>query len=103
MNPTFKAPGTKRLKLKYEKVISILLKSCFNLSLRRYIVASEWACLEAAPRWVFIEDEGPHVGKCSVDPGLFQRMRHAPLVVNVVAPQQARPARCPSTCHRHAI
>ena len=38
-----------------------------------------------APRWIFVEDEGPHVGKCSVDPGLFARMRHAPLVVNVVA------------------
>ena len=29
-------------------------------------------------------------GKCSVDPGLFQRMRHAPLVVNVVAPEEVR-------------
>ena len=42
------------------------------------------------PRWIFIEDEGPHVGKCSVDPGLFARMRHAPLVVNVVAPRSTR-------------
>ena len=40
--------------------------------------------------WIFIEDEGPHVGKCSVDPGLFARMRHAPLVVNVVAPRATR-------------
>ena len=48
---------------------------------------------DAAParaRWIFIEDEGPHVGKCSVDPGLFARMRHAPLVVNVVAPRATR-------------
>ena len=41
-------------------------------------------------RWIFVEDEGPHVGKCSVDPGLFARMRHAPLVVNVVAPRATR-------------
>jgi tRNA 2-selenouridine synthase SelU len=44
----------------------------------------------AGPAWIFIEDEGPHVGKCSVDPGLFARMRHAPLVVNVVAPRATR-------------
>ena len=43
-----------------------------------------------APRWVFVEDEGPHVGKCSVDPGLFQRMRHAPLVANILAPREVR-------------
>jgi len=43
-----------------------------------------------APRWIFVEDEGPHVGKCSVDPGLFARMRHAPLVVNVVASRATR-------------
>ena len=42
------------------------------------------------PRWIFVEDEGPHVGKCSVDPGLFARMRHAPLVVNVVASRATR-------------
>jgi len=45
---------------------------------------------EKAPRWIFVEDEGPHVGKCSVDPGLFARMRHAPLVVNVVASRATR-------------
>ena len=44
----------------------------------------------AGPAWIFIEDEGPHVGKCSVDPGLFARMRHAPLVVNVAAPRATR-------------
>ena len=54
------------------------------------LVAMEWAAMASAPRWVFVEDEGPHVGKCSVDPGLFQRMRHAPLVVNVVAPEEVR-------------
>ena len=45
---------------------------------------------EEAKNWVFLEDEGPHVGKCSVDPGLFSRMRVAPLVVNVVAPREMR-------------
>ena len=45
---------------------------------------------KTAPRWIFVEDEGPHVGKCSVDPGLFARMRHAPLVVNVVASRATR-------------
>jgi tRNA 2-selenouridine synthase len=45
---------------------------------------------QKAPRWIFVEDEGPHVGKCSVDPGLFARMRHAPLVVNVVASRATR-------------
>ena len=47
-------------------------------------------CEKKAPRWIFIEDEGPHVGKCSVDPGLFARMRHAPLVVNVIASRATR-------------
>ncbi|EEH60131.1 uncharacterized protein MICPUCDRAFT_30706 [Micromonas pusilla CCMP1545] len=54
------------------------------------LVACAWAGSRPSPRWVFIEDEGPHVGKCSVDPGLFHRMRHAPLVVNVVAPSEVR-------------
>ena len=42
------------------------------------------------PRWVFVEDEGPHVGKCSVHPGLFQLMRHSPLVINIVAEKKLR-------------
>jgi hypothetical protein len=54
------------------------------------LVSCEWAALSPAPAWVFVEDEGPHVGKCSVDPGLFRRMRHAPIVVNVVAPGPVR-------------
>jgi tRNA 2-selenouridine synthase len=54
------------------------------------LVACAWSRLSPAPAWVFIEDEGPHVGKCSVDPGLFKRMRHAPLVINVVAPERVR-------------
>ena len=54
------------------------------------LVACAWSRLSPAPAWVFIEDEGPHVGECSVDPGLFKRMRHAPLVINVVAPERVR-------------
>jgi len=39
MNPTSKAPGTKRLILKYDEQLSILLKFCFQFKLRRYIGA----------------------------------------------------------------
>ena len=44
IKPTLKAPGTKRLKLKYVKLLSILLKFCLNFAsnfnLRRYTKAS---------------------------------------------------------------
>jgi len=53
------------------------------------LVACEWHALDAS-RWVFIEDEGPHVGRCSVDPLLFERMRNAPLVLRMVAPREVR-------------
>jgi len=33
MKPTLKAPGTKRLKLKYDKLLSILLQFCFQFKL----------------------------------------------------------------------
>jgi len=36
MKPTLKAPGTKRLKVKYDKLLSILLQCCFQIDLRRY-------------------------------------------------------------------
>ena len=36
MKPTLKAPGSKRSKVKYDKLLSIL---AFNFNLRRYIVA----------------------------------------------------------------
>jgi len=40
MEPTLKAPGTKRLKLKYIKLLSMLLQFClkfaFIFNLRRY-------------------------------------------------------------------
>jgi tRNA 2-selenouridine synthase SelU len=52
-------------------------------------VAFAWDALDPK-RWVFIEDEGPHVGRCSVDPKLFQRMREAPLILRLICPLQLR-------------
>ena len=52
-------------------------------------VAFAWDALDPK-RWVFIEDEGPHIGKCSVDPKLFQRMRTAPLILRLVCPLELR-------------
>ena len=49
------------------------------------LVAYKVAGMQAFPKWIFVEDEGPHVGKCSLDPGLFQCMRYAPLVINILA------------------
>jgi len=40
--------------------------------------------------WIFVEDEAPNVGRCSVPPLLYLKMRAAPLVVKVVVPQEAR-------------
>jgi len=53
------------------------------------LVACAWDALDPK-RWVFIEDEGPHVGRCSVDPLLFARMRNAPLVIRLVAAREIR-------------
>ena len=53
------------------------------------LVACEWHELDPN-RWVYIEDEGPHVGRCSVDPLLFERMRNAPLVLRMVASRDVR-------------
>ena len=36
MKPTLKAPGTQRLKVKYDRLLSILLQCCFHFKLRRY-------------------------------------------------------------------
>jgi hypothetical protein len=33
MKPTLKAPGTKRLKLKYDELLSVLLEFCFHIQL----------------------------------------------------------------------
>jgi len=53
------------------------------------LVACAWHALDPH-KWVFIEDEGPHVGRCSVDPLLFERMRNAPLVLRMVATREVR-------------
>ena len=52
-------------------------------------VAIEWAKLDPA-KWVFIEDEGPNVGKVSTPVGLYHRMRSAPVVLRVLVPTAAR-------------
>jgi len=38
-NPTLKAPGTERLKLKYDDLRSILQKNAFNFNMRLYYAA----------------------------------------------------------------
>ena len=53
------------------------------------MVVCTWDALDPT-RWVYIEDEGPHVGRCSVDPLLFVRMRNAPLVIRMVASRDIR-------------
>ena len=53
------------------------------------LVVCEWHFMDPN-KWVFIEDEGPHVGRCSVDPKLFERMRSAPLVLRMVASRELR-------------
>ena len=53
------------------------------------LVACAWHALNPN-KWVFVEDEGPHVGRCSVDPLLFERMRNAPLVLRMVATREVR-------------
>lgn len=53
------------------------------------LVACKWHSLDPN-KWVFIEDEGPHVGRCSVDPLLFERMRNAPLVLRMLASRSIR-------------
>ena len=45
MKPILKPPGTKRLKLKYDKLLSILLQVAFNFKLRHYTKVWEAADL----------------------------------------------------------
>ena len=56
MKPTLKAPGTKHLKLKYIKLLSILLKFClnlaFNFNLRRYNMEMAACGKLVDPPWV---------------------------------------------------
>lgn len=47
-------------------------------------LALQWRALDPT-RPVFIEDEEGHVGKCSVPPGLYEKMRKAPTVCRIVA------------------
>ena len=54
------------------------------------LVAYKVAWMQVSPHWIFIEDEGPHVGKCSLEPSLFKCMRCAPLVINILAPKCLR-------------
>jgi len=50
MKPTLKPPGTKRLKLNHVKLVSPLINSAYNFSLRRYTkVAARPA--SAPPDW----------------------------------------------------
>jgi tRNA 2-selenouridine synthase len=51
--------------------------------------ADTWRTFDTR-RWIFVEDEGPAIGKCSTPPVLYNLMRNAPLVVKVVVPMEAR-------------
>ena len=51
--------------------------------------ANAWQKFDAG-QWIFIEDEGQAIGKCSTPPVLYDLMRSAPLVINVVVPMEAR-------------
>lgn len=54
------------------------------------LVAAEWMKLDSE-KWIFIEDEGQHVGSCSV-PSLFYEnvLRRCPLVVRLLISVPAR-------------
>ena len=51
-----------------------------------------WAGLDPN-RPVWIEDEGPHIGKSHVPDGLYDLLRAAPLIFELVVPREARLAR----------
>ena len=50
IKPTLKVPGTKRLKLKHDKLLSTF---AFNFNLRRYNTAEEaaWLASDEVPAW----------------------------------------------------
>eukprot|EP00039_Didymoeca_costata_P030727 m.31077 g.31077 ORF g.31077 m.31077 type:complete len:539 (+) comp8276_c0_seq2:162-1778(+) len=52
-------------------------------------VAVEWSRLDPR-RAVFVEDEGPNVGKVTTPFGIYQLMRYAPIVIKIVVSLQAR-------------
>jgi len=52
-------------------------------------VCAIWSGLDPE-RPVWIEDEGPHIGKSHVPDGLYDLMRAAPYVFEIVVPREAR-------------
>jgi len=52
-------------------------------------VAMEWKLLDPE-RWVFIEDEGPNVGRVNLPVGLYRMMRTAPAVLKLNIPKDIR-------------
>jgi len=52
-------------------------------------VAMEWNSLDPE-RWVFIEDEGPNVGKVNLPVGLYRNMRTASAVLKLDIPKDIR-------------
>ena len=63
MKPMLKASGTKRLKLKYDKLLSIF---GFNYNLRRYSVVS--LHLPLTPGTYHLIDDAAVVGRCRSTP-----------------------------------
>jgi tRNA 2-selenouridine synthase SelU len=53
------------------------------------IVAMQWASLDPK-RWVFIEDEGHHVGQVSLPVGLYRKMRATSVVLKLDVPKDIR-------------
>jgi len=52
-------------------------------------VAMEWASLDPE-RWVFIEDEGPNIGRVNLPVGLYRKMRTASVVLKLDIPRDIR-------------
>jgi tRNA 2-selenouridine synthase len=53
------------------------------------IVAMRWASLDPK-RWVFIEDEGPNVGRVNLPVGLYRKMRASSVVLKLDVPKDIR-------------
>jgi tRNA 2-selenouridine synthase len=53
------------------------------------IVAMQWASLDPK-RWVFIEDEGPNVGRVNLPVGLYRKMRASSVVLKLDVPKDIR-------------
>ena len=80
MKPMLKAPGTKRLKLKYDQLLSILLQFCFNFAfsfnLRRYMkaVMGVLRTHQAGPEHMFLT-RGLHSSTFRLDVSTFCGLR----------------------------